>query len=516
MTVTRRPTDPFGNPRGTQPSTNQWAGTKGFVGGSKDDTTGLTNLGARQYDPVHGRFISPDPILDPANPQQWNGYAYSNNDPINASDPSGLFLGFNCKTCDNIVNKVKDVASGAWHETVQTYNELAEGTARLLGDDKMADNFRYQRENPNSPLNLTTIVSEIGGPLDGPHSKWYQLGRWFAKTFGPFLPLPTPGGLAGSAAIHGGEAIAKRPGAVKNIVSKLVSKIRPKSGPCSFAATTPVLMADGSTREIAEIKPGDQVEAGDPQTGETSGHAVTATWKHDDDDLVDVIVQSGDSEEVIHTTFGHSFWDATTQKWTPAGSLQSGHSLKTESGQDANVVSVREAAGQQVMYNLTVEDLHTYYVLAGNAPVLVHNSNCELRALHSKLPERVDGGQTSGIAMDSHGNTSSIMTSGKGTYRNLIDRANSRLGQWGFRSPAARASDVEQKFAASMLNPDGSTRITSADLVINHAQGPCDEPLGCDMVLPYILNKGQTLTVHFVDGSGVWNSHVYQGLADFG
>ncbi|MFE0085891.1 hypothetical protein, partial [[Kitasatospora] papulosa] len=27
-------------------------------------------------------------------------------------------------------------------------------------------------------------------------------------------------------------------------------------------------------------------------------------------------------------------------------------------------------------YNLTVEDFHTYYVLAGATPVLVHNSNC--------------------------------------------------------------------------------------------------------------------------------------------
>lgn len=30
-------------------------------------------------------------------------------------------------------------------------------------------------------------------------------------------------------------------------------------------------------------------------------------------------------------------------------------------------------------YNLTVDDLHTYYVLAGETPVLVHNSNCGIR-----------------------------------------------------------------------------------------------------------------------------------------
>ncbi|MEU3570558.1 RHS repeat-associated core domain-containing protein [Kitasatospora sp. NPDC036755] len=87
--VTRRGTDPFGNARGTQPAAGAWAGTKGFVGGTKDDTTGLTNLGARQYDPTTGRFISPDPIIDAGSPQQWNSYAYSNNDPVNLSDPTG-------------------------------------------------------------------------------------------------------------------------------------------------------------------------------------------------------------------------------------------------------------------------------------------------------------------------------------------------------------------------------------------------------------------------------------------
>ncbi|MFF2149241.1 RHS repeat-associated core domain-containing protein [Kitasatospora sp. NPDC058190] len=207
MTVTRRPTDPFGNPRGAQPTVGQWAGTKGFVGGSKDDTTGLTNLGARQYDPARGRFINPDPVLDPADPQQWNGDAYSNNDPINASDPDGLFLDFDRKTCDDVVNKAKAAASGAWHETVKEYNELAEGAARLMGDDKTADNFRNQRVNPDSPLNLTTIISEAGGSLDGPQTrtKWYQWDRKFVEIFGPPLPIINPGGFGASAAAHGGE-----------------------------------------------------------------------------------------------------------------------------------------------------------------------------------------------------------------------------------------------------------------------------------------------------------------------
>ncbi|WP_454300485.1 RHS repeat-associated core domain-containing protein [Salana multivorans] len=43
-----------------------------------------------RHDPVLGAFISPDPILDTATPQQWGPYAYSENNPTTYSDPTGL------------------------------------------------------------------------------------------------------------------------------------------------------------------------------------------------------------------------------------------------------------------------------------------------------------------------------------------------------------------------------------------------------------------------------------------
>ncbi len=46
-----------------------------------DPSTGLTHLGAREYDPTNGRFLSVDPVIDTDDPQQMNGYAYSNNNP---------------------------------------------------------------------------------------------------------------------------------------------------------------------------------------------------------------------------------------------------------------------------------------------------------------------------------------------------------------------------------------------------------------------------------------------------
>ncbi|WUP09261.1 hypothetical protein OHA28_38385 [Streptomyces sp. NBC_00269] len=38
-------------------------GTRGYVGGTTDPT-GLTHLGAREYDPNLGSFISVDPVID--------------------------------------------------------------------------------------------------------------------------------------------------------------------------------------------------------------------------------------------------------------------------------------------------------------------------------------------------------------------------------------------------------------------------------------------------------------------
>ncbi|MFI0719143.1 RHS repeat domain-containing protein [Streptomyces sp. NPDC021224] len=93
LALQQRRTTPFGALRGTAPT--GWSGDRGFVGGVKDPGTGLTHLGARDYDPVTGRFISVDPELDSSDPQSLNGYAYAGNDPVSQSDPTGLY------TCRN-------------------------------------------------------------------------------------------------------------------------------------------------------------------------------------------------------------------------------------------------------------------------------------------------------------------------------------------------------------------------------------------------------------------------------
>jgi len=79
---------PYGAPRGAAPAS--WPDTNGFLGKPTDPTTGLTSVGARQYDPTTGLFLSIDPILESTSPQQLNGYSYAADNPITNSDPTGL------------------------------------------------------------------------------------------------------------------------------------------------------------------------------------------------------------------------------------------------------------------------------------------------------------------------------------------------------------------------------------------------------------------------------------------
>jgi len=86
--ITVRHLTPFGTNRDT--AATAWPDQKGFLDKPADAFAGLTQLGARQYDPTLGRFLSVDPIAEPLDPQQNNGYSYAHNNPVSLSDPTGL------------------------------------------------------------------------------------------------------------------------------------------------------------------------------------------------------------------------------------------------------------------------------------------------------------------------------------------------------------------------------------------------------------------------------------------
>ncbi|HEV7240637.1 MAG TPA: RHS repeat-associated core domain-containing protein [Thermoanaerobaculia bacterium] len=59
-----------------------------------ENTDYIDYMHARYYDPNMGRFLSVDPVFPPdqTNPQSLNRYAYVENNPINASDPTGMII----------------------------------------------------------------------------------------------------------------------------------------------------------------------------------------------------------------------------------------------------------------------------------------------------------------------------------------------------------------------------------------------------------------------------------------
>ena len=84
---------PFGDPCGTACGSQGSTEKRQFAGMEKDAETSLDYVGARYYASQPGRFTTVDPALDLEaailNPQLWNRYAYSLNDPLKFTDPDG-------------------------------------------------------------------------------------------------------------------------------------------------------------------------------------------------------------------------------------------------------------------------------------------------------------------------------------------------------------------------------------------------------------------------------------------
>lgn len=157
---------------------------------------------------------------------------------------------------------------------------------------------------------------------------------------------------------------------------------------CSFAPETPVLLEDGKTKPIGKIKTGDKVEAADPTTGKHKGtRTVQHVWINHDHDLLDLTIRTKDGHTAtLHTTANHPFWNDTTHTWTPVGKLHHGDALNTATNTRVYVVSTRPTPGTANRWNLTVQQLHTYYVMAGTTPILVHNTGCPTNSAQADLP----------------------------------------------------------------------------------------------------------------------------------
>jgi hypothetical protein len=119
-------------------------------------------------------------------------------------------------------------------------------------------------------------------------------------------------------------------------------------------------MADGTSKPIVAVAVGEKVATTDPDTGQPGAQAVTALHRNQDLDLTDVTISS--------TTAGTGAAAGSTG--AAAGSTVA---AAGSTGAAAGGTAVRSFTGRQTMADLTVDTTHTYYVIVGTTPVLVHN-----------------------------------------------------------------------------------------------------------------------------------------------
>ncbi|MCX4674867.1 polymorphic toxin-type HINT domain-containing protein [Streptomyces sp. NBC_01433] len=431
-------TDPFGAKRNESAN---WSSHKGYIGGNDDKASGLIHLGAREYEPETGRFLSADPVLDLADPVQMNGYVYCENNPVTFADPSGLASDGGGVSGYGGGGGV-DSAEEAWAKK-QLNTSLSDiilniGWAvfkEFVGWNDVVSCFSRGDMWACGSLIIDAI------PWTAVFSKGKKIWRAVEMTFNAIsawrkaqekarkiIAMAKAAREAAKKAAAAVKAAAKKAAQAKkraqeaatrqvkkaaektgNAVQKTKraaakSNEKPKSaaarssgkegggkksgGSCavgnSFVPGTQVVMADGSTKPIEKVKNGDEVLATNPETGETSAETVTAEIegkgvKHLVGVTIDTDGDKGDDTASVTATDGHPFWVQELGEWVDAADLKSGEWLRTSAGTYVQITEVeRWTAPDETVHNLTVRDAHTYYVVAEATPVLVHNCGKKL------------------------------------------------------------------------------------------------------------------------------------------
>lgn len=221
----------------------------------------------------------------------------------------------------------------------------------------------------------------------------------------------------------------------------------------SFVPGTLVLMGDGKSKPIEDVRLGDTVLAADPETGEFGSRPVTAPIEGTGvKELVTIATEHGS----VGATAVHPFWSESDAVWVDAGDLEVGDAVLEADGGTSVVTGLAEVVQPATVRNLTVADLHTYFVVVGDAPTLVHNCG----GGSSGTPNRNERGQFTSAAGGDSASTAAGRTAHL-SYSNTLPQ-----GNWVFNRAIAGtrlrpdAVDYSNKVIRE-LNPDSPGAIAS-------------------------------------------------------
>ncbi|MFD3416338.1 polymorphic toxin-type HINT domain-containing protein [Streptomyces decoyicus] len=223
-------------------------------------------------------------------------------------------------------------------------------------------------------------------------------------------------------------------------------------------------MGDASTRTVEKVRPGEKVLATDPETGKTAPRKVTRLIVTEDDKhFNELTLTTPSGPRKLTATYEHPFWNPSQHRWLPANELTPGTTLLSNDGSTVRVQSNRPFDKHARTYNLTVDDLHTYYVMAGSTPVLVHNSSCDHIALGL---QKVDGNPD---ALDEFG-----MDQGAATYKEWPGNGAWHKKLESFLAPESRthisfnldgiSNPVASARAGKSVDPSNFERLTDWEL----------------------------------------------------
>ena len=490
--LTRRQYLPFGQTRGMTPT--GWAGAdKGYVGGTPDDVTSLENLGAREYDPTTGRFLTIDPKFEAGDPTQLGGYDYAGNNPTTGSDPDGLCALLDGKNgrpecASSVVSQlkqdpsfraqdraeyVKAVAADALHQWVSAHSPDTDNPDVLRS--QWSEAYNGGRQYWSAPVGDGGVLTNACFGLRGCQEAYDYLGshpddiagaKVIAATYCLVHFAECRSEAAGQSFANGLEGLAL--GALGGLDGAVAEDpaVGKGLGCNSFTGDTQVLMADGTTKPISQVKVGDKITNAQPDSPTTQADTVTAvhiTLTDRNYDQVTIATPAG--PKTITSTAEHLYWDTTTHTWTRADNLNVGDQLDTPGDGHATVTATRHYAAAQITYNLTINDIHTYYVVAGDTPILVHNANepCTIDFVHASTTDSLNNIVENGLnasdnvaSMAANGTRSvspgaffTIKVAGDVTPQDAMGTALGwRPGAGGFvvlRLPSSLVEDLESK-----------------------------------------------------------------------